>query len=244
MQPMNTIAMIVAAILVLAIIFWLRKKAGPAAATEDNFSPADFRLCLTRPLTKNELKVLRLLQSSLPECLLLPQVSLSRFVQVHENRSYHTWFHKVGRRCVDILICTSAGDVLGVVDLEDGASRRGDGAARAASVGTARKIETLRLAKVPVWRFDPSNLPSHGELRDLVLEQWQASQLRPPSGAPASQWPQTELAPRREGLEVTEAELAESDSQWQAQPWPTPDERPSDFLDQLDVAASRRSDLR
>jgi hypothetical protein len=242
MLPMNTTTMIVAALLVLALVFWLRKKSGSPRADED-FSPADFRVRLTRPLTKNELKVLRLLQSALPECLLLPQVSLSRFMQVHENRSYHTWFHKVGRRCVDILICTSNGDVLGVVDLEDGASRSGDSANKAASQGTARKVETLRRAKVPIWRFDPNNLPSHDLLRDMVLEQWQVSQLRPPSGSPASQWPQTELAPRREGLEVTEADL-QDDSQWQAQPWPTQDARPSDFLDQFDGATSRRGDLR
>jgi hypothetical protein len=231
---MTTTSMIVAALLVLVAIIWLQKKAKSPSA-DDDFAAADFRVRVTRPLTKNELKVLRKLQTALPECLLLPQVSLSRFVQVHENRSYHTWFHKVGRRCVDILICTSSGDVLGVVDLEDGASRRGEGATRAASLGTARKIETLRQAKVAIWRFDPDNLPGHDELRDMVLEQWQSSQLRPPAGAAASQWPQTELAPRREGLEVTEGEISEDDSQWQAQPWPTPESRPTDFLDLLDM---------
>ncbi len=224
-------------LLVVLAIWWMRRDGGEA--DEGGFSPADFRVQPSRPLTKNELKVLRLLQSSLPECLLLPQVSLSRFLQVRESRSYHTWFHKVGRRCVDVLICTNQGDVLGAVELEEGANRRGEGASRAASVGAARKLETLRNAKVPVWKFDPANLPSHDELRDLVLDQWQTSLLKPPGGAAASQWPQTELAPRREGLEVTEADLADDSANWHQQPWPTPDARPSDFLDMLDGPVSR-----
>jgi Protein of unknown function (DUF2726) len=213
---------IAAVLLAVAVVAWrLRARSGSAGP---QFSLADFRPRTMRPLTRQELHVLAQLTSAVPECLVLPQVSLSRFLQVAQNRSYQSWFQKVGRRCVDFLVCTGKGDVLGVIELGEGKSQHGG----SASEGAARKMESLRMAGIPIWNLNPKDLPSLDELREMVLTQWQASIQHPVEDS--VDWRQTELAPRDAGLEVEEL----SDSRWQQQPWPTEDARPSDFLDALE----------
>jgi Protein of unknown function (DUF2726) len=205
-----------------AVVLWRFKTA--SADTGLQFSLDNFHPRTMRPLTRQELAVYAHLNTAVPECLVLPQVSLSRFLQVTQNRSYQTWFQKVGRRCVDFLVCSAKGDVLGVVELNHGKPKRAD----AGSEGAQRKAESLRMAGIAIWNLNPQDLPSLDELREMVLTQWQASIQH--SVQEGADWKHTELAPRDAGLEVEEL----SDSRWQQQPWPTEEARASDFLDALE----------
>jgi Protein of unknown function (DUF2726) len=213
---------ITALIIGAAAVLWRFKAASADKGMQ--FSLENFRPRTMRPLTRQELAVYAHLNTAVPECLVLPQVSLSRFLQVTQNRSYQTWFQKVGRRCVDFLVCSAKGDVLGVIELGSGKSRR----AGAASEGAQRKAESLRMAGIAIWNLNPQDLPSLDELREMILTQWQASVQH--SAQDDAEWKRTELAPRDAGLEVEEL----SDSRWQQQPWPTEEARASDFLDALE----------
>ena len=219
----------VAVLLVGAIaVAWRLGTRTTGAGKGPSFNLGDFRPRTMRPLTRQELAVLGHLNTAVPECLVLPQVSLSRFLQVAKNRSYQTWFQKVGRRCVDFLVCSAKGDVLGVVELGHGKGS----SAQAASEGAQRKLESLRMAGIPVWNLNPQALPGVDELREMVLTQWQSSVQQSHAGQDSADWKHTELAPRDAGLEVEEL----NESRWEHQPWPTEEARASDFLDALEAA--------
>ncbi len=228
------------ALAVIAGLAWyfLRGNARPMKLPSNApraFRPEDWKPRTMRPLTQAELRVLIYLRDALPQCLLMPQVSLARFMQVNQNRSYHQWFSAVGRRCVDFLVCSPKGDVLGVVQLVS--------VTKSVSDGSERKLKTLSLAKIPVWELRASELPTVEALREMVLPQLQAaeqhSQMFPMSAE--SEWKPTELMPRGKslgpgglpgikGVETVELE----DERWN-QAWPTEDARPSAYLDDMEM---------
>jgi hypothetical protein len=228
------------ALVALAALAWYALRSGRSRSILPTNAPRAFRAedwkpRTMRPLTQTELRVLIHLRDALPQCLLMPQVSLARFMQVNQNRSYHQWFSAVGRRCVDFLVCSPQGDVLGVVQLNS--------VTKSASDGSERKLKTLSLAKIPVWELRATELPSVEALRAMVLPELQAaeqhSQMFPMS--PESEWKPTELMPRgkisgpggKPGIKGVEAVELE-DERWN-QAWPTEDARPSAYLDDLDM---------
>ena len=100
------------AISLLALAAWLvwhRSAPVVHSGKPRPFRMEDWQPRTMRPLTPDELKALKLLRKALPECLLLPQIALARFLTVAQNRSYNQWFGSVGRRCVDFLICSEQG---------------------------------------------------------------------------------------------------------------------------------------
>jgi Protein of unknown function (DUF2726) len=171
-----------------------------------------------RPLTRLELSALAQIKTIAPHCIVLPQVSLSRFIKVKSSLSYSTWFYKVGRRCVDFLICSSAGDVVGVIELHSGAAP-----AKPASKGVQAKERTLAQANIPVWYFNPDAQGAIDRLHALIYAELDDSVAHTTLGP---LWAATEEAPRKAGIEAIELE----DYRWN-QPWPTEDSRPTAFLD-------------
>jgi hypothetical protein len=172
-----------------------------------------------RPLTKLELRLLSDIQGVAPGCLVMPQVSLSRFLKVKSSLSYSQWFYRVGRRCVDFLVCSPHGDVLGVIELVH--TKR----SKKINEGTEAKERALAMAQIPVWAFNPDKDGALQQLRITIqLEQSHAevnSQMHP-------EWQATELAPRKAGIEALEMD----ENRWN-QPWPNEDNRPSAFLDNI-----------
>jgi hypothetical protein len=184
----------------------------------------DWPVHAMRPLTQAELEVWHFLRKALPECLLLPQVSMARFLSVAQSRSYSQWFTSIGRRCVDFLICSEQGDVLGVVQLRPSRSK-------SVSEGTQRKLKTLEFAQIPVWLLAADDLPDTNAMRALVIPELQAAQLHSVQH-PDTEWQATRLETRAAPLGERKPEaLAPKPGRWN-QAWPNEEARSSDFLDE------------
>lgn len=221
--------LLVLALLVgVALWWWLRTPPKIPSHAKRGFHAEDWSPRIMRPLTKTELRVMMHLREALPECLLMPQISLSRFLQVGHNRSYQHWFSAVGRRSVDFLVCSKQGDVLGAVMLLS--------ATKQDSSGTRRKRQTLELAKIPIWEMKASDLPSIDSIRLMIMAEAQAAEQHSQMVSQMhadSEWKSTELQPRlktgtakMQGVETMEIE----DERWN-QAWPTEEASASAFLD-------------
>jgi hypothetical protein len=213
------VGVIVLVVLLLGLLWVPRKAAGRASTDMPNLDVWQPRT--TRPLTKVELAMLARIKATAPECLVLPQVSLSRFLKVKSSLPYSPWFRYVGRRCVDFLICSPAGDVLGVVELVNPKK-----AAAPPSRGSQAKERTLTLAAIPVWNVDPDSTDALRQLHDYIRAELGESIAHATQGP---EWPPTEVAPRGAGIEALEL----NDDRWN-QPWPSEETRPTAYLDLAD----------
>jgi hypothetical protein len=206
----------------LAWLTWHRSTPVVHSSKPRTFRLEDWPPRTMRPLTPDELKTLKLLRKALPECLLMPQVALARFLSVTQNRSYNQWFGSVGRRCVDFLVCSEQGDVLGVIQLQSSK-------AKPVSEGTQRKLKALEMAQIPVWLITKDDLPDVQALRAMVMPELQAAEQHSVQHQD-SEWQATRLEPRESAAKKM-AEAGKSD-RWD-QAWPTEEARSSAFLDEF-----------
>lgn len=218
-MPTTVLSVLVLVALALGWL-WLCKRRN-AHASQSDFDLDNWQPRTTRPLTKVELAMLAKIQMTVPECLVLPQVSLSRFLKVKSSLPYGPWFRHVGRRCVDFLICSPKGDVLGVIELIDNKKSNAP-----PSRGSQAKERTLTLAAIPVWHVDPDSTGALHQLYDYIHAELGESVAHSMHGL---EWPPTEAGPRGAGIEAVELD----DDRWN-QPWPSEETRPSAYLDLLD----------
>ena len=213
-----TFWIIIAVILAVVALAWLwstqRKVKDPDGEQElESWRPRPIR-----PLTKLELKALGQIQAAAPHWIVLPQVSLSRFLKVKTSLPYGPWFYKVGRRCVDFLICTKGGDVLGVIELQDSKTLQAH-----ISSGVLAKEHTLKQASIPIWHFNPESPDAMEQLEALIHNKPSDPAAHSAQGI---DFRHTDAAPRGAGIEAIELD----DTRWE-QAWPTEDTRPTAFLD-------------
>jgi Protein of unknown function (DUF2726) len=217
----------VSIVVTLALLAWfVMQRAAPVvhSGRQRPFRMEDWQPRTMRPLTPDELRVLKLLRKALPECLLMPQVALARFLSVHQNRSYNQWFGSVGRRCVDFLLCSEQGDVLGVIQLQSSK-------AKALSEGTIRKLKALEMAHIPVWQMAKDDLPDVQALRAMVMPELHAAEQHSMQQQ-ESEWAATKVEPREFSVLRKKAEdQASKPDRWN-QAWPTEEARSSAFLDE------------
>ncbi len=209
-------------LLAVAAIFWFGfTKSQKKRIIESDMAVEAWHASTVRPLTRSEMHALSELKLMAPDCLLMPQVSLSRFIKIKSSLSYSKWFHKVGRRCVDFLICLPGGDVLGVVEVHTGTTPPLN-----ASKGGTAKEQTLAQANIPLWFFNPEQ-PMSAQLLREAIEAERTSLTAQISKEPG--WAPTEEAPHKAGIDVVELD----DERWN-QPWPTDDNRPTELLDLME----------
>ena len=165
------IAALIFFVAIAGLIWLVLQRSAPVArpGKERAFRMEDWQPQAMRPLTQDELRALKLLRKALPECLLLPQIALARFLNVQQNRSYNQWFGSVGRRSVDFLICSEHGDVLGAIQLQSSK-------ARTPSEGAVRKLKALEMAQIPVWQLAKDDLPDVQALRAMVMPELEAAE--------------------------------------------------------------------
>lgn len=75
-----------------------------------------------RVLNRAERQAYLLLNEALPECLILAQVPLARFLKVPLRNSQAEWMRRVGYLCVDMLVCDQEAGVLAVVTIQANSS--------------------------------------------------------------------------------------------------------------------------
>ncbi len=226
--------LLLALLAVATFIIWQRAAPVKHSSGSRSFRMDDWRPSTMRPLTPRELKMMLHLRTALPECLLLPQIALARFLNVTQSKSYNQWFGSVGRRCVDFLVCSSQGDVLGVIQLTGSKQR----ASSSQSEGMLRKLKSLEMAQIPVWQIAVDPLPDVQALRAMVLPELNAAEEHSHQQAD-SEWQATRLEPRPAQTSPNTNPFTQpkkpapiDDARWN-QAWPSEDARSSEFLDEF-----------
>jgi Protein of unknown function (DUF2726) len=227
---------LVALAMAAVAVWWLMQRSAPVvhSSKQRAFRMEDWPPRTMRPLTPGELRTFVFLRRALPECLLLPQIALARFLSVNQNRSYNQWFGSVGRRCVDFLVCSEQGDVLGVIQLSSGKGK-------SISEGTQRKMKALEMAQIPIWPLNINDLPDAKALRAIVMPELQAAEQHSHMLSvqhAESEWQATQFEARRpaSAFEPSAQKPASAatpgKTRWD-QAWPTEEARSSEFLDEF-----------
>ncbi len=116
----------------------------------------------TRVLSVAERQAYDLLRRAMPTCLVLAQVPLARFIRVPTRHSYGDWLQRVGSLNADLLLCDSGSKVLAVVDI------RGPSETPRSRRRHERMERVLKAAKVPVYNWRETELPSISDIRNSM----------------------------------------------------------------------------
>lgn len=119
----------------------------------------------TRVMTVSERRAHRLLSDALPECMILAQVPLARFLRVPTRHSYAEWMRRAGQLCADLVVCDEGSQVIAVVDVRPSATQ----ASERHKKRHERMVRVLRKAGVKVLTWYEQSLPRPDQVRDLVL---------------------------------------------------------------------------
>lgn len=119
----------------------------------------------TRVMTVPERRAHRLLCDALPECMILAQVPLARFLRVPTRHSYAEWMRRAGQLCADLVVCDEGSQVIAVVDVRPSAEQSSERHKRRHD----RMVRVLRKAGVRVLTWYEQSLPRPDQVRELVL---------------------------------------------------------------------------
>lgn len=160
-----TIALAVAAALVLLLSFLAGRRRRPPAQRQGRKDAADNVLAHApvpaRVLTVAERQAHTLLRQAMPGYLVLAQVPLSRFLSVKTNQS--DWLQAISGLSADLLLCDSGSRVLAVIDVR--ASKLSDNSRRRHERMTA----LLRKAGIKVLSWQADALPDVALARHQLL---------------------------------------------------------------------------
>lgn len=153
----------------LGLLWWLVRRSrrgradGPGADRIDTL--IGWPPQATRVLSLAERQAFSVLARALPDCIVLAQVPMSRFLKVPRRNSYADWLRRLGNQCVDFVICDMHAQVLAVVELRAPAVLAADRTERR----LARMARSLKAAKVPLHVWTEGSLPSAEAAREAIL---------------------------------------------------------------------------
>jgi hypothetical protein len=165
----------IAIVLLLVLLAWRFAKrqreddvAPPTRALGPSRKGADLDIVgawppsVTRALTGAEREARDVLTRGLPECLILAQVPLARFIKVPRRNSYTEWLRRAGYMSADLLVCDRTSLVLAVVSIQS------DRESPRAKDRRAVMMQVLKAAgvKMLVWRENA--IPDPDDARAMV----------------------------------------------------------------------------
>ena len=117
-----------------------------------------------RPLSDPEQVLYWRLVEALPECVILAQVSFSRFMKPappeghFEARQYRALYARISQKTVDFLVCLRDFTVVAAVELDDSSQ---------AELQDVRRDELLKAAGITSLRVRVDHIPSVETLREM-----------------------------------------------------------------------------
>lgn len=171
----GVLAALLAVLILLVLLRRSRRSSQPAARKQAAGHPerrleavdtvAGWPPQVTRMLSVPERRAMAVLRDALPDCMILAQVQLARFLKVPERYSYADWMRRVGHVSVDFLVCDLAANVVAAVELREAGAEESE-KARKRHIRMDRVLAAAGI-KVHVWR--ESTLPSATKARELIL---------------------------------------------------------------------------
>ncbi|MFM2057854.1 MAG: hypothetical protein RLY71_2239 [Pseudomonadota bacterium] len=172
----------VAGVVAVLALFWFnRKRSAPRSGAASSRSGRTLDAVdtvvgwppeATRLMSVRHRRSFDLLRRAVPECMVLAQVPLSRFIKVPTRLSYMEWLRRVGHVCVGLVICDSASNVIAVIEISES-----DRPETERTRKRRQRVErVLRAAGVPLHVWNESWLPDPLAVRRLLLPAEMAAQ--------------------------------------------------------------------
>lgn len=118
-----------------------------------------------KPLTQPEQILYHRLVASMPECIVLAQVQLSRVIGVKKGFSFNEWNNRINRMSLDFLVCLKDSTVVAAVELDDKTHEK---ASRIEA--DAKKEKALFAAGIALVRWNVSALPDEAAIRQAFTK--------------------------------------------------------------------------
>lgn len=159
----------------VALALWLasRSKPAPTNRGRDNARALDAVDTVigwppqpTRVFTQAERKAYAVIREALPECMVLGQVPLARFLKVPTRYSYAEWLRRVGHLCVDLVVCDPDSQVIAVIQMRGNADSESERAQR--RLERIRRVLKGAGLELHVWR--EGALPMPLVVREMLLK--------------------------------------------------------------------------
>lgn len=153
-------ALILVLLLLVGCVYWIWRLNGPQPREQKTKSKprqvenldtlASWNPEPSRILTSQERIAYNTLRQAMPDCMLLAQVPLARFLRVPTRNSYNEWLRRVGQLCADIVVCDETSMVLSVVEVRAPLGKESERGLRRHE----RMDRVLKAAGIPVivWR--------------------------------------------------------------------------------------------
>lgn len=118
-----------------------------------------------KPLSVPEQILYHRLVSTMPECMVLAQVQLSRVLGVKSGFNFHQWNNRINRMSLDFVVCLKDSTVVAAIELDD-TSHEGP---RRIDADT-KKEKALTDAGVALIRWNVKALPDEAEIRKVLAK--------------------------------------------------------------------------
>ncbi len=119
----------------------------------------------TRVMTMRHRRAFDLLRRAVPECMVLAQVPLARFLRVPTRLSYVEWLRRIGHVCIDLVICDPASNVIAVIEVRETDKVETDKARKR----RLRVERVLRASGIPLHIWSEAWLPDPLAVRRLLI---------------------------------------------------------------------------
>jgi hypothetical protein len=154
----SVFTLLIALAVVILIVFLLRRRS--VRGSEE--WPFYARKLLSVP----EQVLYHRLVKSLPECVVLAQVQVSRLIGVKKGYDFHQWHDRINRLSVDYVVCKKDLTIIAAIELDDSSHKK-----LYRWEADQRKESVFRAASVPLVRWSVKALPDESAIRAaLALE--------------------------------------------------------------------------
>ena len=153
----------------LPLVWWLARRTGEVERPEQPAERLDTLTAWppepTRVMRSSERLAFSTLRLALPGYMILAQVPIARFLNVPKRNSYAEWMRRLGRQCVDFVICDVTSQVIAVVEIRPPLEQLGE----KLRARLDRVERVLQAANIPVHVWNEERLPTIEVARDNLL---------------------------------------------------------------------------
>lgn len=157
---MSFFLLLVIIIAIAAVLLIITIKAKKADKADD----APWPFYAKKPLSGPEQVLYFRLCKTLPEHIVLAQVSLSRILGVKKGNNFGEWFNRINRMSADFVICSKDSTVVAVIELDDSSHEKAD-----RQVSDAKKDRALSSAGIRIIRWKVKSMPDEVAIRNLLI---------------------------------------------------------------------------
>lgn len=126
-----------------------------------------------RPLSAPEQVLYHRLVKSLPECIVLAQVQVSRLIGVKKGYNFHEWNNRINRLSVDFVVCKKDSTMIAAIELDDSSHQKLN-----RRETDQKKDRAFKSAGVPLMRWSVKALPDESAIRAALAAQAQSNEGR------------------------------------------------------------------